>query len=440
VIGRTGGEGIEYLLGEAEEAPAGLVVPRLRAALAVEQPFQARRVHRFSVEKDAVEGGELFLPGPICLAIRLLASLVDAHHRCQYNRAPARPAGGASASVRPIIGLNVSREDLDAITAVPGIRVGHWTDAGAATGCTVVLCEGGATGGVDVRGAAPGTRETDALRPGNLVDVVHAVLLAGGSAFGLAAADGVMRFLAERGAGFFYAGRHIPIVPAAILMDLGVGRADAFPGPDEGYRAAQDASDGAVEEGSVGAGTGATIAKTLGMDRALKGGVGTAAERMSGGVIVGALVAVNAAGDIVDPDTGALVAGPRGEPGKFERSLDVIREGRAWRFDQHAAAREHTTLAIVATNARLTKEQANRLATVAHDGMARAIVPVHTMGDGDAVFALATGVVEAGVAGYRAIQALAPRAVERAILRAVRAAAGLAGVPSAEEWRALRRD
>lgn len=334
----------------------------------------------------------------------------------------------------------MSHDSLDAITAVPGIRVGHWTDPAAATGCTVVLCEAGAVGGVDVRGAAPGTRETDALRPGNLVSVVHAVVLAGGSAFGLAAADGVMRFLAERGVGFFYAGRHIPIVPAAILMDLAVGRPDVFPGPDEGYRAAEAASDGAVEEGSVGAGTGATIAKTLGMDHALKGGVGTAAERSAGGVVVGALVAVNAAGDVVDPETGELVAGPRAAPGRFERSLDIIREGRAWRFDRQDSGREHTTLAVVATNARLTKEQANRVATVAHDGLARAIVPVHTMGDGDAVFALATGEVEVEVAQYRAIQALAPRAVERAILRAVRTATGLAGIPSAAEWRALRPD
>lgn len=336
----------------------------------------------------------------------------------------------------------MSEDALDAITAVRGIRVGHVTDLDAATGCTVVLCEAGAVGGVDVRGAAPGTRETDALRPGNLVGVVHAVALAGGSAFGLAAADGVMRYLAEHGVGFFYAGRHIPIVPAAILMDLAVGRPDVHPGPEDGYRAARDAADGPVPEGSVGAGTGATVAKALGMDRALKGGIGTSAERLAGGVVVGALVAVNAAGDIVDPSTGALVAGPRAEPGRFERSLEVIRQGRAWRFDRPdaGAGREHTTLVVVATNARLTKEQANRLATVAHDGLARTIVPAHTMGDGDAVFALATGEVEVDVAGERAVQALAPLAVERAVLRAVRAATGLAGIPSAAEWRALSPD
>ncbi|HXF51708.1 MAG TPA: P1 family peptidase [Dehalococcoidia bacterium] len=334
----------------------------------------------------------------------------------------------------------MAEEPLDAITAVRGIRVGHTTDLDAATGCTVVLCEAGAVGGVDVRGAAPGTRETDALRPGNLVGVVHAVVLAGGSAFGLAAADGVMRYLAERGVGFFYAGRHIPIVPAAILMDLAVGRPDVHPGPEDGYRAAEAASDGPVSEGSVGAGTGATVAKTLGMDHALKGGVGTAAERLPGGVVVGALVAVNAAGDIVDPSTGALVAGPRAEPGRFERSLEVIRQGRAWRFDRPDAGREHTTLVVVATNARLTKEQANRLATVAHDGLARTIVPAHTMGDGDAVFALATGELEVDVAGERAVQALAPLAVERAVLRAVRNATGLAGIPSAAEWRAMSPD
>ncbi len=334
----------------------------------------------------------------------------------------------------------MAEEPLDTITAVRGIRVGHTTDLDAATGCTVVLCEAGAVGGVDVRGAAPGTRETDALRPGNLVGVVHAVVLAGGSAFGLAAADGVMRYLAERGVGFFYAGRHIPIVPAAILMDLAIGRPDVHPGPEDGYRAAEAASDGPVSEGSVGAGTGATVAKTLGMDHALKGGVGTAAERLPGGVVVGALAAVNAAGDIVDPSTGALVAGPRAEPGRFERSLDVIRQGRAWRFDRPDTGREHTTLVVVATNVRLTKEQANRLATVAHDGLARTIVPAHAMGDGDAVFALATGELEVDVAGERAVQALAPLAVERAVLRAVHAATGLAGIPSAAEWRALSPD
>lgn len=387
-----------------------------------------------------MQNHQLFLPGLVRLAVRALPLLIHLHHRRQYTRAPACLTGGFTPSFRPIIGPDVNRDTLDAITAVPGIRVGHWTDAEAATGCTVILCEAGAVGGVDVRGAAPGTRETDALRPGTLVGVVHAVVLAGGSAFGLAAADGVMRFLAERGVGFFYAGRHIPIVPGAILMDLAVGRSDVFPGPEDGYRAAQSARDGAIEEGSVGAGTGATVAKTLGMDHAVKGGVGTAAERSFDGVVVGALVAVNAAGDIIDPETGEIVAGPRAAPGRFERSLDIIREGRAWRFDRPDTGREHTTLAVVATNARLTKEQANRVATVAHDGLARAIVPTHTMGDGDAVFALATGAVEVDVTGYRALQALTPRVVERAILRAVRAATGLAGIPSAAEWRALRPD
>lgn len=440
----TRSERVEHLPREPEQTAPRLIVAGLRPALAVQKALQLRGIHRLAVEKDAVERGELLLPGVVRFPIGPPALFVDPHHVRQYRPCGGSVAGrtaGANATFRPIIGPSMGDTGLDAITAVRGIRVGHHTDAEAATGCTVVLADGAAVGGVDVRGAAPGTRETDALRPGNLVEVVHAVVLAGGSAFGLAAADGVMRYLSERRVGFFYAGQHVPIVAAAILMDLAVGRAGAFPGPEEGYRAAEGASSGPVPEGSVGAGTGATIAKALGMEHALKGGVGTAAERLPGGVVVGALVAVNAAGDIVDPETGALVAGPRAERGRFERSLDIIRQGRAWRFDRpETAGREHTTLGVVATNARLTKEQANRVATVAHDGFARTIVPAHTMGDGDAVFTLATGAVEIDVALYRAVQALAPRAIERAVLRAVRAATGLAGVPSATEWRGLAED
>lgn len=322
----------------------------------------------------------------------------------------------------------------DAITDIRGIRVGHWTDREACTGCTVVLCEVGAVAGVDVRGAAPGTRETDLIRPGNLVQQVQAVLLTGGSAFGLDAAGGVMRYLEERGVGFPFAGRRIPIVPAAVLMDLGIGRWDVRPDAESGYRACLNATEGVVEQGSVGAGTGATVAKALGLARAIKGGLGTASERTETGIIVGAVVAVNAAGDIVDPATGATIAGPRVDGGSFANSSEIIRRGQGTATGA-AEAGTSTTLAVIATNAQLTKEEANRVAAVAHDGLARAIRPVHTRGDGDVVFALATGEVEPGRFGRQAIEVLACLAVERAVLNAIRHATGLGGIPSAAEWK-----
>ena len=346
----------------------------------------------------------------------------------------------------------------DAITDVAGLRVGQWTNRRAATGCTVVLCTAGAVGGVDVRGAAPGTRETDVLRPGNLVEEVHAVLLTGGSAFGLDAAGGVMRFLEERGAGFAVGERRVPIVPAAVLFDLGLGVARR-PDAAAGYRAARRATAGRVAEGSVGAGTGATVAKSAGADRRLKGGLGTASEQLDTGVVVGAVAAVNAAGSIRDPRTGELVAAPRADGGGFVDLDAHLRSGRAWPTDDDEAADDeagggdeaggeagssatggsatpgaNTTLAVVATNAQLTKVQVNRLATVCHDGFARTIWPAHTRADGDTVFALATGAVEIDAAGYAALEAMATRALERAVLRGVRLATGLAGIPSAAEW------
>jgi L-aminopeptidase/D-esterase-like protein len=315
----------------------------------------------------------------------------------------------------------------DAITDVRGIKVGHWTNRRAATGCTVVLCgQGGAVAGVDVRGAAPGTRETDLLRPGNLVQKVHAVLLAGGSAFGLDAAGGVMRWCEEHGIGLEFGGSRVPIVPAAILFDLGIGRGDVRPDAAAGYAACRSARGGRVVQGSVGAGTGATVAKAAGLERAVKGGIGTASEGLGGGLVVAALVAVNAGGEVVDSRDGRVVAGPRAASGGFVDSLAHIRRGA----DQQPPA-ANTTIGVVATNARLTKEQANRLASVSHDGYARAIRPVHTMSDGDVVFALATGDVElAEPRALRVIEAFAPRVVERAILKAVLGAASLAGVPS----------
>lgn len=324
----------------------------------------------------------------------------------------------------------------DAITDVPGIRVGHWTDRAGGTGCTVVLCPPETVGGVDVRGAAPGTRETDLLRSGTLVQHVDAILLSGGSAFGLDAAGGVVRYLHELGRGFPYATGVVPIVPAAILFDLGLKRA-VWPDADAGYAAARRATGGQVLRGSVGAGTGATVAKLAGPERSWKGGVGTAAERLDTGVTVGALAAVNAVGSIRDSRTGSVLAAPRDDRGRFMDVDALLRVGRGRKQieEERAAAAlaaespSNTTLAIVATSARLTKSQVNRMATVAHDGLARAIWPVHTRGDGDVVFALATGTDEITDDQYPSIEAMAARAVERAILNGVRSARGLGGIP-----------
>ena len=314
----------------------------------------------------------------------------------------------------------------DAITDVSGIKVGHWTDKRAATGCTVVLCQDGAIGGVDVRGASPGTRETDVLRPGNFVEEAHAVLLTGGSTFGLDSASGVMRWCEENGIGVAFSVAIIPIVPAAVIFDLGIGRFDVRPGPDAGYRASRTAKGGRVAEGSVGAGTGATVGKALGLDRALKGGVGSASESTASGLVVGALVVVNAAGEIFDGETSSVIAGPRSSDGAFVDTVSLLRARAAAAFIP-----ENTTIGVVATNAKLTKPQVTRLATVAHDGLARAIRPAHTLVDGDTIFGLATGEHEVtGPADIRALEALAALAMERAILKGVRAATSIAGVPA----------
>ena len=319
----------------------------------------------------------------------------------------------------------------DAISAIPGLRVGHWTNRRAATGCTVVLCEGGAVAAVDVRGGAPGTRETDLLRPGNLVERIHAVLLSGGSAFGLDAAAGVMRYLEEQGVGFPTPGGLVPIVVGAVLYDLSIGRSDVRPDAAAGYAACRAAKGGRVSQGSVGAGSGATVGKALGMERAVKGGIGTASERTAGDITVGALVAVNCLGEVVDPDSSRIVAGPRDEKGGFLSTLDILRgrppSGRSGGFT-------NSTIGVVATNARLSREQAYRLAVMAHDGLARTVRPAHTPVDGDVFFSLATGTTEAPV-DLITLGALGARAVERAIVRAVTEARGLAGVPSLAELR-----
>lgn len=310
-----------------------------------------------------------------------------------------------------------------AITDVPGIKVGHYTDLKAATGCTVVLCEEGAVGGVEVRGAAPGTRETDLLRPLHLVERAHAVLLAGGSAFGLDAAAGVMRYLEEGGHGFDAGVAKVPIVPAAILFDLAIGDVRIRPDAEAGYQACLAASDGPVAEGNVGAGTGATIGKLLGLRYAMKGGLGTASQKIGGGIIVGAIVAVNAMGDVVDPETGKILAGAR-KPviGGFLNSAERIKGSLA----ETILAFTNTTIGVVATNARLSKEGVNKLAQLAHDGCAYAIRP-STMLDGDALFALSLGDKRGDLS---AIGAACAEVMAEAVVRAIKKAESLHGIPA----------
>ncbi len=315
----------------------------------------------------------------------------------------------------------------DAITDVPGIEVGHATDADALTGCTAVVCRAGAVAGVAVRGAAPGTRETDLCRPGTLVERAHAVLLCGGSAFGLEAASGAARELAAAGIGYDAGGIAVPIVPAAVIFDLSLG-AVAWPDVAAGRRAVAEARSDPPEQGCVGAGTGATVGKVLGLARATKGGIGTASAD-AGDARVGAIVAVNAGGDVVDPATGAIVAGTRAPEGGWADSVALVRRG----FDPPPPV-EQSTIAVVATDAPLTVEQANHLASVAHDGFARTIRPVHTMHDGDTIFALATGPGERprlDPAAVTRLAVFAVDAVERATLAAVRHATPLGGLPAA---------
>jgi L-aminopeptidase/D-esterase-like protein len=303
----------------------------------------------------------------------------------------------------------------NAITAVHGIEVGHAQDDEALTGCTVILCREGAVAGVDVRGGAPGTRETDLLDPVNMVETVHAVVLAGGSAYGLDAATGVMRYLEENKIGLDTGAARVPIVPAAILYDLQLGRADVRPDAAMGYRAAASASSAPPREGNVGAGTGASVGKMRGMKHAMKSGIGTSSIAI-GDVVIGALVAVNAAGDVVDPENGKVIAG--------------LRSGLSLRWmkksQRPAAVTSNTVIGVIATNARLTKAGATRVAQMAQDGLARAIRPAHTMFDGDTIFALATGEKEADVS---LIGAFAAEAMQVAIVRAVKRATSAGGIP-----------
>jgi L-aminopeptidase/D-esterase-like protein len=327
------------------------------------------------------------------------------------------------------------------LTAVDGIKVGHFTLTERPTGCTVILVDGdGAVGGVSQRGGAPGTRETNLLDPLNMVDKVNAVVLSGGSAFGLDSAQGVVRYLEEHNVGYKTAAGVVPIVPAAILFDLGFGgNAKIRPTADCGYKAATAASDAPVTEGNVGAGAGATVGKMGGVVEhpgyppgrrmPMKAGIGSAAIALPNGLVVAAIVAVNAVGDIIDPDTGRVVAGSRNLDGTLADVRKLLRGGE---IGTRPRAGENTTIGLVATNAKLTKNDTNRVALMADDGFARAINPSHTMGDGDTVFALATG-RWAGEANVTLVGALAAEAMADAIVRAATEATANGGLAAARD-------
>lgn len=314
------------------------------------------------------------------------------------------------------------------LTDVSGIKVGHFTLKERPTGCTVILCEAGAVAGVDVRGSAPGTRETDLLNPVNTVQQVQAIVLSGGSAYGLDTANGVMRYLEERKLGFpVGAAGVVPIVPAAILFDLGVGDPKIRPNADSGYQACMAASTGPVAQGNVGAGAGATVGKLFGQKFAMKSGLGTASAKIGDtGVVVAALVVVNAVGDVIDPRSGRIIAGARNENGHGLRdSMAQIMRG----YQVMVQPGSNTTIGIVATNADLDKVQMTKIAQMAHDGLARTINPVHTPFDGDTIFAVSTGTLKKK-ANPGAIGAIAATVMAQAVLRAIGHAQGIPGFPA----------
>src|SRR5580692_11194630 len=348
--------------------------------------------------------------------------------RREFNRAvTALTAGIALPAIQA-----AETDAAGSITDVQGVKVGHFTDSRRPTGCTVLLFGTGATAGVDVRGSAPGTRETDLLNPINTVQQVQAILLAGGSAFGLDAASGVVRFLDEHRLGYAVGDIVVPIVPAAILYDLNLGDSKIRPTAESGYKACHAATTERVPEGNVGAGAGATIGKMFGPKQAMKSGLGSASIRVGNtGIVVGALVAVNAVGDVVDPKTGKIIAGARKPDGSgFVDSMARIREG----YSVRAAAPTNTTIGVVATNVVLDKAQTTKVAQMAHDGLARTINPVHTPSDGDAIFAVATGAVTTR-ADHGAVGALAADVMALAVLRAVMNARGIPGLPSYADLR-----
>jgi L-aminopeptidase/D-esterase-like protein len=312
---------------------------------------------------------------------------------------------------------------MKGLTDIAGIRVGHASDYDALTGCTVILCDGGAVGGVDIRGAATGTEEMDVLRPEHVTDRVHAVVLAGGSAFGLEAASGVRRFLEHRGVGFQTGAAVVPIVPCAILYDLAIGKANVRPTREMGEAAAAAATSDAVKPGAVGAGTGATVGKIFGMAQAMKSGVGSVTVSLTDSVHVSALVAVNCFGDVRDPEASQLIAGAR----RARDSMELANTEAAMKSGAHRDwGRQNTTLAVVATNARLSKVGATRLAQMANLGIARTIYPVNTSFDGDLCIAVSLGneTAELNTLGVAAAEAVA-----KSIVLAVKSAPSLGGVP-----------
>jgi L-aminopeptidase/D-esterase-like protein len=378
-----------------------------------------------------------------CNCIRSIPDHPDAR---RYNRRVSLPKSalvlGLVGVAGAVIALSAARDRRQSpgatpssatratITTIPGITVGQFTLPERLTGCTVIMAAGGAVGGVDVRGGAPGTVETDLLNPQNTVERVNAVFLSGGSAFGLDTRSGVVKYLDEKKVGYATAGGPVPIVTGAILYDLTVGgHPEIRPGADCGYRAASTARAGDIEEGNVGAGAGATVGKTMGAGRAMKGGIGATALVTTDGLMVGAIVAVNAVGSVVDPRTGKPIAGVRTSDGRsLEDPFALVRRGVL----QQQPGREATTIGVIATNARLSKAQARKVAEMAHDGMARSIVPSHTPSDGDTLFVLATG-GQTAEPNVGTIGALAAEAVADAIVRAVRAAKGIPGFPGSAD-------
>lgn len=324
--------------------------------------------------------------------------------------------------------MNNKKEDQnilhDTITDVPGIKVGHNQNMEAGTGCTVIICEKGATTGVDVRGGAPGTRETDLLNPVNLIEKAHAVYLSGGSAFGLDGATGVMKYLEEKEIGFDVVLTKVPIVPGAVLFDLGVGDYKIRPDAKMGYDACLNASKSEIRQGNIGAGTGATVGKIFGGLRCMKGGLGTAGIKAQE-LIIGALVAVNCLGDVIDPETGEIIAGVLTENKKtFANTMSFLRN---YPLRSAGNVSKNTTIGVIATNAKLTKAGATKVAIMAQDGYARTINPSHTLFDGDTIFCMATGEVDAGV---NVVGAIAAEVMAKAIINAVKNAESLFGLKS----------
>jgi L-aminopeptidase/D-esterase-like protein len=323
----------------------------------------------------------------------------------------------------------------NSIVDIKGIKVGQEQDETALTGCTVILCELGAVAGIDQRGGAPGTRETDLLQPMHLVEKIHAIVLSGGSAFGLDAATGVMRYLEEKKVGFNTGVACVPIVPSAVIFDLAVGDPSIRPDAAMGYTACQQASIIRPKEGNFGAGTGATVGKIYGMKQAMKSGIGTASVEIGGGVIVAALMVVNAFGDVWDPETRCIISGVRTISSKPElnKFADTLQSMKSFigRTTISYASHQNTVIGVVATNANLTKEEVNKVAQMSHNGIAATIRPAHTMFDGDTIFALSLGKRKGDVS---IIGSFAAVAVEKAILSAVRSAQGIKNLPSASSF------